>query len=141
MGAPLAHRTAVVRRIVSPGVAEIALLRQTECALSCKDCEGCPQKPERELIALADDPVGASPGDVVEVRSAVGSPARAALLICLPPCAALILGWLLGAVLAWGEGGRILASFALLPAGFLPARLADRAAHGRREFTVTSVRR
>ena len=137
----IAHQTAVVRRIVSPGVAEISLLRHTECALGCKDCEGCPQKPTRELLALADDPVGVSPGDVVEVRSAVGSPARAALLLCLPPCAALILGWLLGAALSWGEMGRVLASFALLPVGFLPALLADRTARGRGEFTVISVRR
>ena len=136
-------QTALVKRIVSPGVAQISLLRQTQCALDCKNCEGCPQKPGEELLALADDPVGAVPGDLVEVKSCAGSPAGAAVLVCLLPCAALILGYLLGAALSWGEAGRILASFACLPIGFLPARIADRAARdrARQEFTVLSVRR
>ena len=45
-------QNAVVKRIVSPGVAEVSLMRQMQCGLNCKSCEGCAQRPTDELLAL-----------------------------------------------------------------------------------------
>ena len=136
-------QTAIVKRIVSAGVAEVSLLRQMECALGCKDCEGCSQKPKEELLALAGDPIGVQAGDVVEVQPVVGGASSAALLVYLLPCVTLILGYLLAARLGLAEWGRIAAAIVFIALGLLPARLVDRAirARGAPEFTIVSVRR
>jgi len=88
-------QTAVVKRIVSSTVAEVSLMRQLECGLSCKSCEGCPQKPKDEILALAENPIGAQPGMVVEVESNSGSAIGIAALVYLVPCVFLIFGYLL----------------------------------------------
>ena len=67
-------QNAIVKKVVHPGVVEVSLMRQMECGLSCSSCEGCPQRPKEEILALASDPQGgAKPGDWVEVEPASGS--------------------------------------------------------------------
>lgn len=136
-------QNAVVKRIVSPGVAEVSLMRQMECGLSCKSCDGCAQKPKDELLALADNQVGAARGNIVEVESNVGSAARISMLIFVLPCVALLLGYMAAQALGLPEGLCVLAGFAGLAAGFIPALLLNRAvARGKTpEFTIRSIRR
>lgn len=135
-------QTAVVKRIVSAGVAEVSLMRQLECGLNCKSCEGCPQKPKEEIFALADNSVGAAVGDVVEVESNSGSAIGIAALVYVVPIVGLILGYLLGDLLALGEGLCVLCSFGGLFAGFVPALLLNRAIvkRAKPEFTILRVR-
>ena len=135
-------QTAVVKRILPSGVAEVSLMRQLECGLSCKSCDGCPQKPKDELLALAENRAGACAGDVVEVESNSGSAIGIAALVYLVPCVFLILGYLLGARLGFGEGLCVLAAFAGLFVGFVPALVLNRAIVKREkpEFTILRVR-
>lgn len=135
-------QTAIVKRILSPGVAEVSLMRQLECGLSCKSCEGCPQKPKDEILALADNSVDAAVGDVVEVESNSGSAIGIAALVYLVPCVGLVLGYLLGAWLGLGEGLCVFLSFAGLFVGFAPALLLNRAIikRDKPEFTILRVR-
>lgn len=135
-------QTAIVKRILPSGVAEVSLMRQLECGLSCKSCEGCPQKPKDEILAAAENPVGAAAGDVVEVESNSGSTIGIAALVYLVPCVGLILGYLLGGWLGFGEGLCVLLAFAGLFAGFVPALLLNRAIlkRGKPEFTILRVR-
>ncbi len=135
-------QTAIVKRIAAPGVAEVSLMRQLECGLSCKSCEGCPQKPKDEILALADNAVDARVGDVVEVESNSGSAIGIAALVYLVPCIGLVLGYLLGAWLGLGEGLCVLLAFAGLFVGFVPALLLNRAIikRDKPEFTIVRVR-
>ena len=135
------EQKAVVRRIVSPGVAQGSLMRQLECGLSCKSCEGCPQKPRDEILSLADNCVDAAVGNVVRVRPTSGNSIGIAALVYLVPCVTLVLGYLLGARLGLGEGLSVAAAFAGLLLGFVPAVLLDRAIarQGRPEFTIVSI--
>lgn len=135
-------QTAIVKRITFPGVAEVSLMRQLECGLSCKSCEGCPQKPKDEIFALAENAVDAQVGDVVEVESNAGSTIGIAVLVYLVPCIFLVLGYLLGAWLGLDEGLCVLLAFAGLIAGFAPALLLNKAIikRNRPEFTILRVR-
>ena len=135
-------QTAVVKRIVTSGTAEISLMRQLECGLSCKSCEGCPQRPTDEILALAENTVGAGPGDVVEVQSNSGNAIGIAALVYLVPCVFLVLGYLLGTGLGLGEGLCVLAAFLGLFVGFVPALLLNRAIARREkpEFTILQIR-
>ena len=135
-------QTAVVKRIVTSGTAEISLMRQLECGLSCKSCEDCPQRPTDEILALAENTVGAGPGDVVEVQSNSGNAIGIAALVYLVPCVFLVLGYLLGTGLGLGEGLCVLAAFLGLFVGFVPALLLNRAIARREkpEFTILQIR-
>lgn len=135
-------QTAVVKRIISEHVAEVSLMRQLECGLSCKSCEGCPQKPKDEILARAENTAGACAGDVVEVESNSGSAIGIAALVYLVPCAFLVLGYLLGAWMGFGEGLCVLAAFAGLFLGFVPALLLNRTIvkRGKPEFTILRIR-
>ena len=135
-------QTAVVKRILSSGVAQVSLMRQLECGLSCKSCEGCPQKPTDEILAQADNAVNAKVGDVVEVESNSGSAIGIAALVYLVPCIFLVLGYLLGAWLGLSEGLCVLLAFLGLVVGFVPALLLNWAIARRDkpEFTILRIR-
>jgi len=135
-------QNAVVKRIVSPGVAEVSLMRQLECGLSCKSCEGCPQKPKEEIYALADNSIGAAVGDIVEVQSNAGSAIGIAALVYIVPCIGLVLGYLIAGGFGLSEMFCVLASFAGIVLGFVPAVMLNRAIIKRKkpEFTITAIR-
>lgn len=135
------EQKAVVKRIVAAGIAQVSLMRQLECGLSCKSCEGCPQKPKDEILSLADNAVNAQIGQVVRVQSNSGSAIGIAALVYLVPCVLLVLGYLLGAWLGLGEGLCIVTAFAGLLLGFVPAVILDRviAHRGKPEFTIIAI--
>ena len=136
-------QNAIVKRIVAPGVAEVSLMRQMECGLSCKSCEGCAQRPTDELLALASNQVGAVQGNIVEVESTAGSSIGISLLVFLLPCIALVLGYVAGSLLGLSEGGAVAAAFVGLIVGFIPAVLLNRAVLRRKkpEFDILAIRR
>ena len=121
-------QNAIVKKLVSDGVAEVSLLRQMECGLHCDGaCAGCGQKPKEEILALASNPIGAKPGERVEVEATSGSSIGIALLIFAIPCVFLVLGYLLGQALGMGEMPSVGMAGLGLVVGFLPAVLVNRA--------------
>ena len=122
-------QNAIVKKVVHPGVVEVSLMRQMECGLSCSSCEGCPQRPKEEILALASDPQGGA---------ASGSAIGFALLVFFLPCVFLLGGYLIGRLLGLGDGGSIGMAAAGLVLGFVPAVLINRTITRRKtpEFTV-----
>ena len=122
------NQSAIVKKEVRSGVVEVSLLRQVECGLSCGgDCAGCMQKPKGEILALASNPIGAKPGEVVEVAAAEVGGIGPAILVFAVPCICLALGYLLGQALGFGEMPSVgMAALGLL-VGFIPAALVNRA--------------
>ena len=120
-------QNAVVKKIVGDGVAEVSLLRQMECGLHCDGaCAGCTQRPKEEILALASNPIGARPGDVVEVEPTGGHNLVTPVVVFLLPCVALVAGYLAGQSMGLGEGACLgMAALGVL-AGFVPAILMNR---------------
>ena len=115
-------QNAIVKKLVSDGVAEVSLLRQMECGLHCDGaCAGCGQKPKEEILALASNPVGAKQGDVVEVTPADGRNISTSVM-------GLGAGYVLGqSLLGLGDMAAMATAAAGLVVGFLPAVLLNRA--------------
>lgn len=122
-------QNAIVKRVIRDGVAEVSLLRQLECGLHCEGaCAGCTQKPTEEILALASNPIGAQPGEVVEVTPSEGRNISASVVVFLLPCVCLGVGYILGQQLLRLNEIAALATGALgLALGFVPAVLMDRA--------------
>ena len=132
-------QNAIVKKVVHPGVVEVSLMRQMECGLSCSSCEGCPQRPKEEILALASDPLGAKPGDHVEVEPTVGHNIGTSVLVFLLPCVGLGAGYVVGqSVLHLGDVSALLTALVGLAVGFIPAFLLNRAmAHSKApEFRI-----
>ena len=121
-------QNAIVKKLVSDGVAEVSLLRQMECGLHCDGaCAGCGQKPKEEILALASNPVGAKQGDV-EVSPADGRNISTSVIVFLLPCVGLGAGYVLGqSLLGLGDMAAMATAVAGLVVGFLPAILLNRA--------------
>lgn len=131
-------QNAIVKKVVHPGVVEVSLMRQMECGLSCSSCEGCPQRPKEEILALASDPQGGAKRGLGGGGPASGSAIGFALLVFFLPCVFLLGGYLIGRLLGLGDGGSIGMAAAGLVLGFVPAVLINRTITRRKtpEFTV-----
>ena len=121
-------QNAIVKKIMKDGVAQVSLLRQMECGLHCDgSCEGCSQKPKDEILALASNPIGAKPGDHVEVEPSVGHNIGVSVLVFLLPCVGLGAGYVLGqSLLQLSEIAALGTGVLGLAAGFIPAFLMNR---------------
>lgn len=122
-------QNAIVKKIVRDGVAEVSLLRQMECGLHCDGaCAGCTAKPPQEILALAANPIGAKPGDVVEVEPSIGHNIGTSVVVFLLPCVGLGAGYVLGqALLNLGDLAAMGTAVLGLAVGFVPAFLLNRA--------------
>lgn len=122
-------QNAIVKKIVRDGVAEVSLLRQMECGLHCDGaCAGCTAKPPQEILALASNPIGAQPGDVVEVEPSIGHNIGTSVVVFLLPCVGLGVGYVLGqSLLHLGDLAAMGTAVLGLAVGFLPAFLLNRA--------------
>lgn len=116
-------QNAIVKQLVGEGMAQVSLLRQMECGLHCDGaCAGCSQKPPQEILALAANPIGAKPGDVVEVEPSVGHGIGLSVIVFLLPCVGLGAGYALGqALLELGDVAALGTGALGLALGFLPA--------------------
>ena len=122
-------QNAIVKQRIGEGVVQVSLLRQMECGLHCDGaCAGCTQKPTQEILALASDPIGTKPGDVVEVEPTSGHNISTSVVVFLLPCIGLGAGYVMGqSMLGLGEGTALLTALAGLLVGFVPAALINRA--------------
>ena len=135
-------QNAIVKQIVGEGVAQVSLLRQMECGLHCDGaCAGCSQKPPQEILALAANPIGAKPGDFVEVEPAGGHNISTSVVVFLLPCIGLGAGYALGqSLLHLGDVAALGTALAGLAVGFLPAVWMNRAIL-RRETPEFAIRK
>ena len=122
-------QNAIVKKTVGQGVVQVSLLRQMECGLHCDGaCEGCSQKPKEEILALASNPIGAQPGDRVEVEPAIGHNIGTPVLVFLLPCVGLGAGYVVGqSALQLGDVAALATAVVGLAVGFVPAFLLNRA--------------
>ena len=116
-------QNAIVKQLVGEGMAQVSLLRQMECGLHCDGaCAGCSQKPPQEILALAANPIGAKPGDFVDVEPSVGHGIGLSVIVFLLPCVGLGAGYALGqALLELGDVAALGTGALGLALGFLPA--------------------
>ena len=122
-------QNAIVKKTISNDVVEVSLLRQMECGLHCDGaCAGCGQKPTQEILSLANNPIGAKPGDYVEVSPSGGRNISASFVVFLLPCIGLLAGYMLGqGLLHMDEIAALGAAGLGLAVGFVPAVLVNRA--------------
>ena len=80
-------QNAIVKEVIKDGVVRVSLLRQMECGMHCDGaCAGCSQKPSEEILALAENGIGAEVGDFVEVESTGVGNISVSLIVFLLPC-------------------------------------------------------
>lgn len=118
-------QNAIVKRIISPEVAEVQLMRQMDCK-NCSNCDVCTQKPGTELLANAANTIGAQVGDMVEVESVAGSSIGIALIVYVVPCIFLFLGYFLGQAIGLTEMASVGVGAIGIVIGFLPAIMLNR---------------
>ncbi len=119
-------QNAIVKRNISSGVVEIALMRELECGNGCKNCDICTARPQEDLLANAADSIGVTVGDWVEVELANTTSVTAALLIYLLPCITLLAGYMIGEWLGFSVVASLGCAALGLALGFLPAWLVNR---------------
>lgn len=117
-------QTATVEQILEGGRVRIAVARQTACGHDCENCAGCGAQ-AGTIRAVAEDPLGVSVGDRVEVASGNGRILGVAALVYLVPFAAFFAGYTLGALIGSGVWHTVLTVLATA-AGCVPAILCDR---------------
>lgn len=81
------EQTARVNRLLPGGRAEIAVKRKSACGHDCSKCGGgCSEMlVQSEVTAVADNPLGARPGDTVRVESRSGQVLWIAAVVYLLP--------------------------------------------------------
>lgn len=86
------------------GSAQVVCVRQSACSGDCHKCSGCGAV-EQAMIFTARNPIGARPGDLVNVESDTGPVLKAAAVLYLLPLVLFIAGYLFG--MQWQLGGLI----------------------------------
>lgn len=100
-----------IRKINADGTAQVMLVRQSACSGDCHKCSGCGAAKET-MVFEARNPIGARPGDVVNVEASSGPVLLAAAVMYMVPLVLFLVGYAVGAVWGFGALGGCLA-FAL----------------------------
>lgn len=91
-----------VRQAYDDGTAQVLLIRESACSGDCHKCSGCGAAKET-LLVLAENPIGASPGELVKLRSDTAPVMKAAVVLYILPLVLFFVGYFLGAAL-WELG-------------------------------------
>ena len=125
-----------VRKINEDGTAQVVHIRESACSGDCHKCSRCGAVKQAMLID-AYNPIGAQPGDMVQIRSETGPVLMGAMVLYIVPLVLFIAGYLLGDAW-WGMGPLMGAlSFAL---GLGIAALYDRLVAKKQKTVYTIVR-
>ena len=125
-----------VRKINEDGTAQVVHIRESACSGDCHKCSGCGAVKQAMLID-AYNPIGAQPGEMVQIRSETGPVLMGAMVLYIVPLVLFIAGYLLGDAW-WGMGPLMGAlSFAL---GLGIAALYDRLVAKKQKTVYTIVR-
>lgn len=137
------EQTARVRRLLPGNRAEIAVKRQSACGHDCSQCGGgCSEMlVQSEVTAVADNPLGARPGDTVRVESRSGQVLWIAAVVYLLPLLLFFVFCFAGAALTQREStGLALGGMGFL-IGITAAVWANRVVKKRNmtAFSITAV--
>ena len=101
-----------VQRVNADGTAQVVHIRQSACSGDCHKCSGCGAAQET-LVLTARNPIGAVPGDIVQIEAETGPVLTAAAILYMLPLVLFFAGYVLGSSL-WGKGALVAcAAFAL----------------------------
>lgn len=117
------------------GTAQVIHIRQSACSGDCHKCSGCGVVQEK-MILVAANPIGARPGDMVEIRTHSGPVLAAAAVLYMLPVLLFFLGYLTGQLL-W-QAGALTGCIAFV-IGIIAAVVYDRCMAGKKEtlYTIT----
>ncbi len=135
-------QTAKVKKVLSSGLAEVAVKRVSACAHDCSKCAsgGCQMMDHPDLTVKAYNHPGAKEGDFVLVETSSKTILSLAAVVYLVPFVGLILGYFLGAQVGLGEGGSILLGGALFGLSILGSvALNKRVGKNAVQFSITRV--
>ena len=128
-------QTVRAQKLLEDGTAQVIHVRQSACSGDCHKCSGCGAAQE-SLTLVAQNPVGARPGDLVVIKAQTGPVLAAAAVLYLLPLVLFFLGYLAGSLL-WGKGP--LTGCAAFGLGIAVSVLYDRLAAKRKQtvYTIT----
>ena len=87
-----------VREVFENGTAQVICIRESACSGDCHKCSGCGAAKEAILLT-AENPIGASVGDLVSIRSETGPVLKAAVVLYMMPLVLFFAGYGLAAAL------------------------------------------
>ena len=122
-----------VQKCNDDGTAQVVHVRQSACSGDCHQCSGCGAATQT-MVLLANNPIGARPGQVVTIRSESGPVLAAAAVLYMLPLVLFFVGYLLAESL-WQKGG--LGGCVAFALGIAFAALYDRKVAGKRKLTYT----
>lgn len=111
-----------VRKCNDDGTAQVIHVRQSACSGDCHKCSGCGAAKETILLT-ANNPIGAKPGELVNISSKSAPVLLAAAVLYLMPMALFFVGYIIGAA-CWEKGA--LAGCLAFALGIVLAVLYDR---------------
>ena len=103
---------AVVTKLLPHNTAEVAVTRLTACGGNCGSCEGCVY--DSQVKAVAENPLGARPGQKVVIESRNAEIYGAVFLVYIVPLVFFLAGYLIALALGASEGLCIAVSFLAL---------------------------
>ncbi len=134
-------QVAQVKRILSPELAEIAVVRQGACSHNCSDCGGCMTAAQPTVTARAENRVGAREGELVVVETASAQLLGMMAFVYLLPMVLLIGGYIAAQAAGLTVGWCILVGLAAFAVSILLIVALDRwiKRTKRIQFKITSV--
>lgn len=119
-------QVAQVKRILSPELAEIAVVRQGACSHNCSDCGGCMTAAQPTVTARAENRVGAREGELVVVETASAQLLGMMAFVYLLPMVLLIGGYIAAQAAGLTAGWCILVGMAAFAVSILLIVALDR---------------
>ncbi|MGM9606382.1 MAG: SoxR reducing system RseC family protein [Oscillospiraceae bacterium] len=118
---------ATVKRLMGEKNAEVLVRRLSACGHDCASCGGCGPDSAAQVTAVAENELGARPGDTVRVESESGRVLGMAAALYLVPLVLLFVGYFVASgVFKLGEGASMAVGIACLVIGFAANFMLDR---------------
>jgi len=87
-----------VREVYDNGTAQVICIRESACSGDCHKCSGCGAAKEAILL-MAENPIGAGVGDLVNLHSETGPVLKAAVVLYMMPLVLFFAGYAIAAAL------------------------------------------
>ena len=100
-----------IRETCEDGTAQVICIRESACSGDCHKCSGCGAAKET-ILMTAENPIGASAGDLVVLHSETAPVLKAAAVLYVMPLVLFFAGYALAA--AWDLSGGLWGSIAFV---------------------------